>query len=210
MSNTFFIADTHFGHANILEYEPEYRGSRFANVQEMDEHMVQEWNKTVSPQDTVYHLGDVAFALNGEGSVAIRHLLDRLHGKKILIPGNHDNFLMNCNNLAGFDGVHGMLKLGRQYILTHCPMHHDELEMYPGYKNVHGHLHSRLVFQHHSHRLPDPAYINVGVELADFTPVPLEELEKYQTRIINNLSIIQSAINKENRDLLAARQRRTV
>jgi calcineurin-like phosphoesterase family protein len=51
---------------------------------EMDEHMVDRWNKTVKDEDIVYHLGDVYFD-NGHT------VLPRLKGRKRLILGNHDN-----------------------------------------------------------------------------------------------------------------------
>ena len=85
MSNIFVISDTHFGHKNILTFLNE-DGSRvrdFSSLEEMDELIVENWNKTVSDQDIVYHLGDVYF---GAGH---QHL-KRLRGRKRLILGNHD------------------------------------------------------------------------------------------------------------------------
>ena len=55
-SQIFFTADTHFGHANIIKYchRP------FATVEEMDDALVRNWNAVVSPDATVFHLGDFA------------------------------------------------------------------------------------------------------------------------------------------------------
>ena len=33
----------------------------FDNVDHMDQHMMDMWNETVKPEDTIYHLGDVLF-----------------------------------------------------------------------------------------------------------------------------------------------------
>ncbi|HQS60044.1 MAG: hypothetical protein B7Y07_10680 [Halothiobacillus sp. 24-54-40] len=60
---TFFTADQHFGHANILKYEADARrderGDTFASVKHMDDALVEHWNAVVAPDDTVYALGDL-------------------------------------------------------------------------------------------------------------------------------------------------------
>jgi calcineurin-like phosphoesterase family protein len=54
-NNIWFTADHHFGHANILRYckRP------FADVEEMNAALVENWNRVVTKGDTVYHLGDL-------------------------------------------------------------------------------------------------------------------------------------------------------
>ena len=62
--DTFIISDTHFGHRNILEFEPCRLTQMRIDGYEADEHdqwMVDNWNATVKPEDTVLHLGDFAF-----------------------------------------------------------------------------------------------------------------------------------------------------
>jgi calcineurin-like phosphoesterase family protein len=75
-----FIADTHFNHANIIHYSQR----PFSSVEEMNESLICKWNEAVQPQDTVYHLGDFGF-----GNIV--PILQRLHGTKILLLGDHDN-----------------------------------------------------------------------------------------------------------------------
>ena len=52
---TFFIADPHFGHKAVIEYE----NRPFASVEEMDEALIDNWNNTVTKHDIVWLLGDV-------------------------------------------------------------------------------------------------------------------------------------------------------
>lgn len=52
MSNAFVLSDTHFGHANVIKYD----NRPFTNVKEMDNKMIENWNRTVKPDDTIYHL----------------------------------------------------------------------------------------------------------------------------------------------------------
>ena len=48
MSKIFFTSDLHFSHKNIANLCPQFR--RFASIEEMDEHLVAMWNRTVSPK----------------------------------------------------------------------------------------------------------------------------------------------------------------
>ena len=80
--DTFIIADTHFGHANILKHEPIRRQILGGDP---DARMVDLWNETVRENDTVFHLGD--FAWKGD---SIQTYAPRLNGIKYLLRGNHD------------------------------------------------------------------------------------------------------------------------
>lgn len=63
MSKVYFIADLHFGHANIIEY----CNRPFQSVEEMNEFMIQQWNKKVKKDDKVFVLGD--FGLGSRESI---------------------------------------------------------------------------------------------------------------------------------------------
>ena len=62
--DTWIISDTHFGHKNILEFEPcRLNPMRIDgyDAHEHEEWIIENWNNTVKPGDTVLHLGDFAF-----------------------------------------------------------------------------------------------------------------------------------------------------
>lgn len=77
----FIISDTHWSHKNILKHT----NRPFSSVEEMDETMVENWNKVVRPEDTVYHLGDVFW-----NKAKAQTIAPRLNGRKIVVLGNHD------------------------------------------------------------------------------------------------------------------------
>ena len=84
--DSWFTSDTHFGHANIIEYCSETRP--FATIDEHDEAIETYWNETVAPDDTVYFLGD--FLMGHDKAERMLEIAPRLHGKKIAVLGNHD------------------------------------------------------------------------------------------------------------------------
>lgn len=160
---TWIISDTHFGHDNIIKY----CNRPFANAQEMDEILIQNWNSVVQTNHRVYHLGDVYFG--GKGNCKV---LERLNGKKRLILGNHDDgkdpYLQKH-----FVDIMAWEKLPFYgLILTHMPIRFD---LDKAQKNVHGHIHQNILKKPGS-QVPDDDYINVSVEHTNYTPVPLESL----------------------------------
>ena len=58
----FYTADLHFHYAPLLSSRP------FAAVEEMDEALIRNWNERVSPEDTVYLVGDIGY---NEGRAAV-------------------------------------------------------------------------------------------------------------------------------------------
>ena len=70
MSKTWYAADHHFGHRNVINftYGERYPGRvndrirPFESVEEMHEVIVERHNAVVSDEDRVYLMGDVAIA----------------------------------------------------------------------------------------------------------------------------------------------------
>lgn len=124
MSNTWFISDTHFGHANILTFKDnEGKPIRpFISVEDMDETMVENWNSLIKPKDRVYHLGDVVM---NRRCLAI---LERLNGRKVLIKGNHDIFKLK-DYTPYFEDIRAYKIYPKQgMICSHIPVHTSQLE----------------------------------------------------------------------------------
>lgn len=161
----FAISDHHFYHGKIIEYceRP------FGNVGEMNAYMIECWNNVVTPEDTVYHLGDFAFTYDDPEQQ--RRILERLHGRKILIVGNHDLPLKKCKEVGWHHATRQFqytTASGRVALMQHRPWLDDTLP--PGIEVVlHGHIHNRPAKRGHIN-------INVSVEALDYTPVLIDEL----------------------------------
>lgn len=167
----WFTSDHHFFHTNMLKFTNKF-GERirhqFNSLEEQHEVMIQNWNRVVKPNDFVYHLGDVTFQYHQP----FNELMHRLNGSKRLIVGNHDK-LKQAGLFQHFEKVmywKGFHDLG--FTATHVP--HMLSGLRDGYFNVHGHTHAAC--------LEDPHYINVCVEVRNYTPVHmdtiLEEIKK--------------------------------
>ncbi len=180
MIETYFTADTHFGHIKILEYEKENRP--FSSIEEHDEELIKRWNSVVKPNDNVYHLGD--FSLGGKAKVI--EIGRRLNGHKRLIMGNHDVYPIDYY-LAVFERVYGCI-FYKEFILSHVPLHkaHSRNSV-----NLHGHLHSKRVKNTDIYDVwkepakitnslvyDDPDYVCVSVEQSNLTPININEIRE--------------------------------
>jgi len=168
MANTWLISDTHFNHELILTFK-DYVGKPvrpFANVQEMNECMLDNWNSVVKAEDTVYHLGDVLFGHNKVDW--LDYNFSKLPGKKHLILGNHDNVKF----LAPFFKSINLWEVLPGMVLSHTPLHAQTLAESKRWGdpvlNVHGHI--------HTNPSPEGPYKCVSVEQINYTPINIEEL----------------------------------
>ena len=135
---TWITSDLHLSHANILKYCPESR--KFKDKDHMNECIIEIWNATVAPEDTVYLLGDVAFC----GPDKALQYLRRLNGTIHLITGNHDRKALKSKPFRNFfASVQDYLELtveGTKVVLFHYPIHSWN-GMYRGSICLHGHCH---------------------------------------------------------------------
>ncbi|WP_457562814.1 metallophosphoesterase family protein [Caminibacter pacificus] len=84
MSDIKIIADTHFGHSNILLHEPSrMQKARMEGYENFERFLIDRLNEYISKEDEVLHLGDVAFKDAYKTAF-------KLNGKITLIKGNHD------------------------------------------------------------------------------------------------------------------------
>ena len=195
--NIFFISDTHFGHANMLTFM-NYDGTRmrpFNSVEEVDELMIENWNKMVKPTDKVYHLGDCFYKSSNPDQI-----MSRLNGQKVLCRGNHDRREAQWY-LKYFKDVRSTFHIDGNYLLGHFPIHPDSKGRFV--RQLHGHIHNQLVMRTVWYPTgngiePDPWYRNCCVEVNNYSPIPFEVIKEETEKLIEDgLIIIPKKKEKE-------------
>lgn len=186
----WFTSDIHFWHANVIRY----CNRPFSSVEEMNDALINNWNKVVAPNDTVYCLGDFSLAFR-----PVEAYSSILNGTKYLVPGNHDfchSYHKKSRSKENRDRWikkyedHGWIVLPEQTTLSvtdsievnmcHLPYefvhteHDDKYERWrpkdDGKWLICGHVHEKWKLK--------GKMINVGVDQWNYTPVSIEDILK--------------------------------
>lgn len=175
---TWFTADLHFGHTNIIQY----CDRPFVDAEAMNRALIDNWNAVVDGDDTVWVIGDFALGKIAE----TLPIAAELNGHKILLAGNHDRCWAGHAHRAegwteryleaGFAEVlqdtATVVNGGHSVLACHFPYRgnshdHDRFTQHrpedQGAWLLHGHVHER--WAQHGHM------INVGVDVAGFRPI---------------------------------------
>ncbi len=158
----YFTSDTHWGHANIIEYSKR----PYKDVKEMDEALVKNWNDIVTPDDTVYHLGDVMFSKD-------YYILDRLNGTKYFLWGNHDSdrFIEQLDKRSlSLKDYHEFKYNGHLFVLCHFPLLTWN-KARKGSIHLHGHCHGTV-----NHLNTNLRRFDVGVDVYNYRPVSIDQI----------------------------------
>lgn len=134
--SVFVTSDTHFFHNNIIKY----CNRPFETVDDMNAALIENWNTTVAPTDTVYHLGDVSFG-SVDNTITV---LNRLNGKIHLIVGNHDP--QKVKKLSRWSSVQEYLTMNwwdTRIVMFHYPIEEWDGK-HRGSYHFHGHCHGKL------------------------------------------------------------------
>jgi calcineurin-like phosphoesterase family protein len=145
----------------------------------MNEHLVSNWNLVVTPQDIVYHVGDVAFEKDPE---VLHCIISRLNGTVHLVKGNHDNLIKGkVANLFEHIEYSGLREIRvedpdgfggfQPIVLCHYAMRVWNRSHY-GAWHLFGHSHGTL---------PDDdtsLSLDVGVDCWNYFPVSYEQIKE--------------------------------
>jgi len=160
--DTWIISDTHFFHVNVGRY-----CNRPDNWQEL---IIKNWNDSISPEDTVLHLGDFSFGQKSNFDL----LTEMLNGKMNLIRGNHDRMSRTRYESRGVNVYDAPIQIEFNKRVKIIFSHRPVVPLEDGWINLHGHIHN----------IPPPPdgsnlglnHINMSVEVREYRPWRLSEI----------------------------------
>lgn len=166
----YYIADTHFGHKNVLKL----CNRPFTDVEQMNQALIENWNCKVNVSDHIYILGDMFFRCEEP-----QEILKQLKGKKHLILGNHDSWVKNAEIEKYFVSIDSFLEFSdgkRSLVLCHYPMLSFRHEKRKNAFMIHGHIHNDTDIDIFPLLQKRENVLNAGVDINGFMPVSFEEL----------------------------------
>lgn len=218
MPKIWFTADTHFGHGNIIKYctrpflkkldiealeanggqwhdgiwkgefASRHRISREA-VEEMNNTLIDNINKCVADDDTLWHLGDFAFAPRNKYVQHCAAYRGRIRCQNVnIVWGNHDEATCNEPSDQDYHIVH-LFNKARHHVMIRAAKQKLFLSHYAGavwnksHKGVihlYGHSHTTAETGLDKH-FPGRRSLDVGVDnafklLGEYRPFSLEEI----------------------------------
>jgi len=180
----WFTADTHFGHRKIIKYA----NRPFNSVKEMDEALINNWNRVVKPHDTVYHLGDFSLATN------VDKYFGRLLGMICVVPGSHDwKWTKRVRTFRSADRsyikvlpplITVTVELGQRTPIVLC---HYAMRIWDK-----SHFNSWQLFGHsHGMLKTTGKQYDVGVDNNKFYPVSILDIQKIMAMKENNRNLVR-------------------
>lgn len=202
----WFTSDTHFAHSNICYATSKWpdkdtKTRRFNSIQEMNRKMIENINKYVQQDDTLYFLGDWCMG----GIQNYYNFWKQLNCKDIrFIPGNHDHhfkknkeipnlyYEYGCN-FSETPPIHDHCRKayvqdlffvlpelftveleGQKFVLSHYPIEEWE-DMGKGAIHLHGHCHGQINSCETNKKYKR---MDIGLDWKEFRPYSLDEILK--------------------------------
>ena len=165
----YFTADTHFGEERKI-----FSSRRpFDTTDEMDQTMIHNWNKIVSKDDIIFHLGDFG---NYE-------MVEKLNGRIYLILGNNERKDIDSNKIT-LDKLKELFYnvieddiIYRNFNNLNIAMMHKPENYDKSCFNLFGHIHGRQMIK--------PFGIDVGVDCHHFRPISIDDILFYKDAMEN-------------------------
>lgn len=144
------------------------------SIDDHNQAIIDNWNLRITNSDIIIHLGDFAFGHTGKAC----SILPKLNGKKLLVPGNHDEKNLKSAQFRSFwtcitPSVLELQLADLFLVLCHFPIESWN-HMYHGSIHLHGHCHSSREHGLKPKQLPNR--LDVGVDYHNLTPLSLDDM----------------------------------
>ncbi len=190
----YYISDLHIGHANAIRFD----NRPFADITEMNNAIIENWNSRVKTDDTVYILGDFIWAKENMWP----YFVEPLAGNKVLIRGNHDPMKFSRTVRNMFQDITNLKEIvdgERHVVMCHYPIPFFRIGFAPNAYMLYGHVHKTKEYEYlkdmrkiilansTGYGTPNGNFINVGAMMPymNYTPRTLDEIiagdEKYRS-----------------------------
>jgi calcineurin-like phosphoesterase family protein len=181
----YLSSDSHWYHSNIITF----CNRPYKSVEEMNEKLIYNWNNIITPEDTIYYIGDFSLAFR-----PVETITPRLNGIKKLVPGNHD--WCHSYHKKGKRDLKGWIKKyedygwevlpeqtelyynGQKFNLCHFPSVNDSAfdDKYESWRPyipedeilLCGHVHEKWMQKDNC--------FNVGVDVHDYKPISIQQV----------------------------------
>ena len=196
----FFTSDLHINHFNIAKI----CNRPYTTCSEMNESLIENWNKVVPPDGLVINCGDLML-LKEENMKEYNNICNKLHGTQILVRGNHDkipvfeakvfetnHLVMTCDILELKIADDEGLPLST-IIACHYPMLTFPHKIYKDVFQIYGHVHTLkdgTISGYDKDIIPALRYnqYDVGVDQNNYTPVSYIQLMSiFKERHVTNI-----------------------
>lgn len=171
---TFFTADEHYGHGNIIKY----CDRPFSSTQEMDDTMIVNHNSVVGENDVTIHAGDFTFYDRDKA----QKIINQLNGAHCFLKGSHDKWLPN--DYKQIYEFHASMYTPKSVLIVVC--HYCMRTWAKSHFNswhLYGHSHGKLD--------PIGKSWDIGVDNNDFFPLSLKQIEILMKHSPDNFNLVK-------------------
>ena len=168
----YYISDIHFGDKRIFEL-----CNRTKSIMEFEKSFITRWNMKIKAEDDVYILGDISY----DGYKKIIDIFKKLNGRKHILIGNHDEWILNNPNihsdlcrLATIDFILIIKDKNREVFLCHYPVM-DWPNIENGSIHLYGHIHNKDKSEIKEYFKNKMAF-NVSSDVVNHEPRTIDEL----------------------------------
>lgn len=149
----------------------------YKSLEEMNFDIISKCNEVIKPNDTLYYLGDFAFALYGD-ITKVYDLRNQINCKNFkYVLGNHDKHIKKNKKRLLQDEVFEEIEYymevkyyGKNIVLFHHPITSWN-DMHKGFYHLYGHCHNSLPDN------PNSLSLDCGVDTHNFYPYSFEEVD---------------------------------
>lgn len=167
----YFTSDLHLDHDKDFIYKE--RG--FDDIHSHNLAILNNWNSVVTPDDTVYILGDLMLGDNSMGT----SILNQLNGIIHIILGNHDTdsriaLYKTLPQVADITFADRIRYRGYSFFLSHYPMctGNGDKELKRAIINLHGHTHQKINYVYENGN----RMYHVGVDSHNMQPISIDDI----------------------------------